>query len=222
MTAPYRTYAARQSSSSARALFSAALAVALTLLVGCGGSSKKTSASAGASTSTTTTTSQSTTSTDSNPEGIPSNEKVQLSSRVVPPEGSIPVRYTCDGQDVPPQFSWETPPPGTVELMLDIIKIQPVNHKLYFAWAITGIKPSTRELDPPKLPAGVISARNSSGRVGYYFCPPKGHAERYVAVLFALPRHLPAKLGFNATQLRLEAEKVARYESLYIFHYTRH
>jgi phosphatidylethanolamine-binding protein (PEBP) family uncharacterized protein len=200
---------------------------ALLILAGCGGSNKTstTSASRLATTSTattTTTTSQPTTSTTNDTEGIPSNEKVQLSSTAIPPEGAIPVRYTCNGQDTPPPLSWETPPPGTVELMLDVIKLKPVNDKLDFAWAITGIKPSVHHLNPPRLPAGVIVGTNSSGRPGYYFCPPKGHTENYVAALFALPRHLPAKPGFNATRLRLEAEKTAHYESLYIFHYTRH
>lgn len=155
-------------------------------------------------------------------EGQPSNEKVELASRVVPAEGAIPARYTCDGQDIAPQLSWETPPPGTVELMLDIIKIKPVNNRLYFAWAITGIKPNVHELNPPKLPSGVIVGQNSDRQVGYNLCPPKHTTEDYVAVIFALPRHLAAKPGFNATSLRLQAEKIAYYESLYIFHYTRH
>jgi phosphatidylethanolamine-binding protein (PEBP) family uncharacterized protein len=214
-----------------KAIFVSTLTTLLLVLAGCGGSNKTSTTSAGrpvistastaGSTSTTTTTSKQTT-TANTPQGLPLNERVQLASTAIPPGGAIPARYTCDGQDTPPPLSWETPPSGTVELMLDIIKVKPVNGELYFAWAITGIKPNVHRLSPPKLPAGVIVGTNSNGQVGYHFCQPKGSKETYVAALFALPRHLPAKQGFNATQMRLEAENTANYQSLYIFNYTRH
>jgi phosphatidylethanolamine-binding protein (PEBP) family uncharacterized protein len=229
-----RTHVPSQRSLPLRTYAASALTTALLALAGCGDSNKTTTTSA-SKPPITTTTGQPTTSSQPAPttatttttpsqhvsEHTPVNEKVQLSSPVMQPEGEIPARYTCDGKDTPPPLRWETPPPGTTELMLDIIKITPVNNKLYFAWAITGIKPTTHQLNPPALPAGIITGTNSTGSTGYHLCPPNNTKENYVAVLFALTRHLPAKPGFNATQLRLQAENAAPYESLYIFHYTR-
>jgi phosphatidylethanolamine-binding protein (PEBP) family uncharacterized protein len=215
---------------------STALALALTslLLAGCGGTTKPattsttTAASAASQPTTTTTTAETqpaTTTTAKAPAArkhLPVfDEEIGLSSPVVRNEGMIPVRYTCDGQDTPPPLRWRTVPHGTTELMLDILKIKPVDNELYVAWAITGIKPNTRQINPPHLPPGTITATNSNHETAYHVCPPKGPTETYVAVLFALPHHLPAKPGFNPIQLRSQAEHTAEYQSLLAFKYTR-
>ena len=95
--------------------------------------------------------------------------------------------------------------------MLDVIKYSPVNGKLFFAWAVTVLRPTSRGIAAGKLPAGAIPGLNSTGSRAYSLCPPKGPKEAYVVVLFALPRHLAAKPGFDPAKLRHEANETANY-----------
>jgi phosphatidylethanolamine-binding protein (PEBP) family uncharacterized protein len=215
-----------------------ATAAALAAMVGCGGG-----ASSGASVSTpdastapapTTTTASSgtaahpatstsgSTSTQKVEERTPVTERVEISSPVVRNEGLLPARYTCDGENIPPPLRWKGIPAGTAELMLDVIKLNPVNHQLYFSWAVTGLSPNTHGIDAKQLPADAIIGTNGAGQLGYDVCPPEGPSESYVAALFALPHRLPARPGFSAAALRREAERTATYQGFLIFKYTRH
>jgi phosphatidylethanolamine-binding protein (PEBP) family uncharacterized protein len=153
-------------------------------------------------------------------ERVPLSEKVAVTSPAIH-SGVLSARYTCDGADTPPPLHIEGVPPGTAELMLDIIKIKPVDNKLYFPWAVAHIKPTTRNIVGGKLPPGAIVGTNGNGKSTYDLCPPKGPAEGYVAVLFALPHELRAKPGFDPMKLRREAERTATYQNLYIFNYKR-
>jgi phosphatidylethanolamine-binding protein (PEBP) family uncharacterized protein len=217
-----------------------ALAVILLLLTGCGGSSTTTTTTAATSVaeptvSTPTNTDASTASASSTPStstgtttpahtqtsAAPVVEKISLTSPVLTYNGAIPARYTCDGKDTPPPLHWTGIPPGTAELMLDIIKIKPENGALSFAWAVTGLSPTTTGIIEGKLPSGAIVGANSQGDAAYRLCPPKGTREEYVIALFALLHHHPAKTGFEPAELRLQAEHDANYQALYIFKYPR-
>lgn len=220
---------------------SALLVVAVVLgifMSGCGGGSNtqsQTSASQAASTPATTGTTASTAATDTGastattpapkpaaPRHLPTLDKIGIGSPVVPADGAVPARYTCDGANEPLPLQWEDIPAGTKELMLDVIKYSPVNGKLFFAWAVTGLRPTSRGIAAGKLPAGAIPGLNSTGSRAYSLCPPKGPKEAYVVVLFALPRHLAAKPGFDPAKLRHEANETANYEGQLGINYQRH
>lgn len=151
------------------------------------------------------------------------NEKIVLSSSAIDPNGGeLDPRYTCDGQDIPMPLKWRGVPPGTAELMIDVIKVKPVNGKLSFAWALAGIPPATQEIVDGKLPPGTVTGLNGDGEPKYRLCPPRGPSEPYVAVIFALPHKLHVKAGFDPVALRHEAERLASYQNLLVFSYTRH
>jgi phosphatidylethanolamine-binding protein (PEBP) family uncharacterized protein len=153
---------------------------------------------------------------------LPTVAEIGLTSPVVPHlNAAIPARYTCDGANTPLPLRWSGIPAGTKELMLDIIKFSPVNGKLFYAWAVSGLKPTTHGITDGKLPDGAIPATNSTGQRTYSLCPPKGSAESYVAVLFALPHRLAAKPGFDPAQLRHEAEATADFQGQLAFTYER-
>lgn len=216
-----------------------AAATAMLFAAGCGGGSTKTSASQEATPqgtqasktsttpTTTTTTTASTQTTGATPppthttQQAPPNERIVLSSPAVSSSG-LQSRYTCDGQDVPLPLRWKGVPPGTAELMIDVIKVKPVANKLYFSWAVTHISPTTHEIREGKLPPGAVVGTNGDGQAAYHLCPPKGQVESYVAVIFALPHVLRARPGFDPAKLRLQAEHMATYQNLLIFNYTRH
>ncbi|HUN77874.1 MAG TPA: YbhB/YbcL family Raf kinase inhibitor-like protein [Solirubrobacteraceae bacterium] len=137
------------------------------------------------------------------------------------PEGALPARYTCDGHNQPPPLRWKKVPAGTAELMLDVMKIAPVNGRLFVAWAVAGLKPSLRAIGAGKLPAGAVVGANSLGQASYDLCPPKGPSESYVAVLLALPHKLGLQTGFDGREARDRAIHEATFESSLIFSYQR-
>ncbi len=204
--------------------------LAAALATGCGGgsstaasSSQPSAAATTAQTQTTTqpaSTSPATTHTSQHAHAsVPTVAEVKISSPALQAE-ALPARYTCDGANISPPLSWRGIPPGTVELMLDVINLKPLNNQLHIDWAVAGIDPNSTGTAAGTLPPGAILGTNSSGHTAYSLCPPHHH-EDYLTVLFALPRHLHVKPGFNAAALRHEAVHTAEFEGFLFFHYTR-
>lgn len=223
-----------------RAIASACAVLAAVLAGGCGGGSSTTGSTgsaatdrspAGATATTTQTPTQTTqpasttpartATTQHAPEPAPTNAKVVISSAAVQ-HGVLPARYTCDGANISPPLHWKGIPPGTAELMLDVLNLEPVAGKLYFDWAVTGINPKSSSTAAGVVPPGAVVGAGSNGQTKYSLCPAKpGSHENYIAVLFALPHRLHAKTGFDATALRLQAERTAQFEGFLFFKYTR-
>ena len=89
-----------------------------------------------------------------------------------------------------------------------VVNAHPVDEKLVFDWAVTGLKPTSIGISAGRLPAGAIVGRNSFGHVGYSLCLPKGRREEnFVVRLIALPHVLTVKSGFDAEAVYMEAER---------------
>ena len=188
------------------------LAVMLALTA-CGGSSSTsqsssasaasaTQASASTSATTSTSTSATTTASKASSEKVPTIDVQMASSVKLEP---IAARYTCDGADISPPVSWSHIPAHTVELDLFQFNLAPVHGKLFANWAVAGLSPKLHGLQAGRLPASAIVGRNSHGHTGYSLCPPKGPSVRSLFLLYALPKKIPARAGFNAEALREKA-----------------
>jgi len=116
--------------------------------------------------------------------------------------GRLPATYTCDGADSWPELHWGAVPPGTAELILYAMNLQPVEGRLFVDWALAGIDPALSEIGAGRLPAGTVVGTNSFGKQGYSICPPAGSGEVYVFALYALPTALSPKQGFDPRELR--------------------
>jgi phosphatidylethanolamine-binding protein (PEBP) family uncharacterized protein len=112
--------------------------------------------------------------------------------------------YTCDGANSPPALRWAGTPAGSEELALYVMNAKPVNGRLFFDWAVAGLDPGIESLGAGALPAGAVVGTNSLGKRGYSICPEPGGAETYIFALFALPRALSPKPGFDPRALREE------------------
>lgn len=113
--------------------------------------------------------------------------------------GSIPSRYTCDGEDISPPLQWGAPPPGTRSLVLivdDPDAPDPRAPKMTWVhWVLYDIPPDARGLaegiSPSRLPQGTLEGLNDWKRTGYGGpCPPIGR-HRYFFKLYALDTVLP-------------------------------
>lgn len=134
-----------------------------------------------------------------------------LSSPAFDPGGSIPKKFTCDGEDVSPPLSWDAPPAGTQSLAL-IADDPDAPAGTWVHWVLFDLPGETRELaeDMPKqqeLPGGARQGRNDFRRIGYGGpCPPPGPAHRYFFKLYALN----TKLGLTASATKSHVEKAMR------------
>jgi Raf kinase inhibitor-like YbhB/YbcL family protein len=133
-----------------------------------------------------------------------------LSSQAFGHNGSIPRRFTCEGDDVAPDLAWSNVPPGTRSLALvvdDPDAPDPAAPKLTWVhWVLYNIPPGAAGLATAAaagdLPEGTREGLNDWKRTGYGGpCPPVGR-HRYFHKLYALDRTLP-DLG-RPTKAQLE------------------
>ncbi len=125
--------------------------------------------------------------------------KFNLTSPAFTHEGEIPVKHTCDGENVSPPLQWAGIPEGTQSLSLIVIDPD-APHPLFpimtwTHWVLYNIPPSATNLDAgvrtAELPPGTLEGLNDWKRTGYGGpCPPLGR-HRYFFKLFALDTVLP-------------------------------
>jgi len=122
---------------------------------------------------------------------------IELKSAAI--SGPIPVKYTCDGQDISPPLEWGSVPARTSELVLVLVSFTPVSSTRYSVnevnWAVAGINPQLHRLAAGQLPRGTHVGRANSGTHRYSICPGHGKTEDYQFELYALPESVkvPAK-----------------------------
>lgn len=114
-------------------------------------------------------------------------------------EGIIPLRQTCDGQDLSPQLAWTGQPANTKSLVLivdDPDAPDPAAPKMTWVhWILYNIPSAASSLvegvSVRDLPPGTRQGLNDWQRTGYGGpCPPIG-SHRYFHKLFALDVLLP-------------------------------
>jgi len=114
--------------------------------------------------------------------------------------GSIPRRFTCDGDDVSPQLHWNGVPGSAKSLVLivdDPDAPDPAAPRMTWVhWVLYDLPPTSSGLpesvSAQALPAGTRQGLNDWRREGYGGpCPPVGD-HRYFFKLYALDTVLPA------------------------------
>ncbi|MGR9099597.1 MAG: YbhB/YbcL family Raf kinase inhibitor-like protein [Gammaproteobacteria bacterium] len=114
-------------------------------------------------------------------------------------QGSMPLVYTCDGDDVSPELAWTGVPREAKSLVLivdDPDAPDPAAPKMTWVhWVLYNIPPTAMGLErgvaPHNLPEGTKQGKNDWKRTGYGGpCPPIGR-HRYFHKLYALDTVLP-------------------------------
>lgn len=123
-----------------------------------------------------------------------------LESSAFAPGEAIPVRFTCDGDDLSPPLAWAEPPPGTESLAL-IFDDPDAPAGTWVHWVLFSIPATARSL--PEGAAGTgLQGTNSWGRDGYGGpCPPSGSTHTYVFRLYALDATLDLAPGASKEAL---------------------
>jgi len=133
-------------------------------------------------------------------------EQISISPDAFKAGSSLPIEYTCDGEDRSPALSWNTVPAGTQSIAL-IVDDPDAPGKTWVHWVIYNIPANTTvlPLGVPKnktLDDGSLQGKNDFGRIGYNGpCPPPGKAHRYFFKVYALDTTLSLKSGATKSQL---------------------
>lgn len=133
-------------------------------------------------------------------------QKITLTSPAFRAGGSIPRKYTCDGNDVSPPLAWKNAPTDTRAFAL-IADDPDAPGGTWVHWVIYDLPAAANALaeDVGKsvtLASGALQGLNNFGRIGYDGpCPPPGPAHRYIFKLYALDAESGLKPGASKTQL---------------------
>jgi Raf kinase inhibitor-like YbhB/YbcL family protein len=152
---------------------------------------------------------------------VATNDGFQLESPDVDEGGTIPRKFTCDGEDVSPALEWAGAPDRTAALALIV---DDPDARGFVHWIVLDMSGSASG----GLPEGVSPSpdaprqgRNDFGRIGYGGpCPPSG-THRYVFTLYALdaPLSLPGTPGVADVRAAIEGHVLA--EARLTARYTR-
>jgi phosphatidylethanolamine-binding protein (PEBP) family uncharacterized protein len=124
--------------------------------------------------------------------------------------GGLTSTNTCKGKNTSPELAWSKVPPGTKELAVFAVNVQPVKGKLYFDWALAGIDPRVTHLKAGEVPAGAVRGLTSSGAKGWSLCPPNSKSETYIFSVYALIKALSPNEGFDPLKLRVKATPLTK------------
>ena len=114
--------------------------------------------------------------------------------------GAIPVKYTCQGQDISPPLEIADVPEKAKSLAL-VMDDPDAPKGTWDHWIVWNIPRDTTAIAEGKEPKGVAGT-NSFSKTGYRGpCPPKGPAHRYVFKLYALDTELDIKEGSRKAEL---------------------
>ena len=109
---------------------------------------------------------------------------MKISSSAFTDGGSIPRKYTCDGNNVSPALAFAGVPNGAKSLAL-IVDDPDAPGGTFDHWIVWNIPPATTSIGDGQVPEG-LSGRNGFGKSGYGGpCPPSGE-HRYYFKLYAL------------------------------------
>jgi len=130
---------------------------------------------------------------------------IRITSGAFEQGGKIPVKYTCDGQDVSPPLSWEGVPEGTKALAI-ICDDPDAPMGTWVHWVLFNIPPGVTEL-PENVPAqptlenGAVHGINDFRNYGYGGPCPPGGTHRYFFKIYALDAKVDLKPGATKAQL---------------------
>ncbi|MCB2209881.1 YbhB/YbcL family Raf kinase inhibitor-like protein [bacterium] len=111
----------------------------------------------------------------------------------------IPTKFTCEGDDVSPELSWQDVP-DEAECLALIVDDPDAPSGTFTHWVVYNLPKIPEGLDEgaslsERLSEGLREGLNGAGRQGYMGpCPPRGHGDhRYTFRLYALDEKLDLK-----------------------------
>ncbi len=127
---------------------------------------------------------------------------MNLSSNAFTNNGTVPVAYTCDGQNVNPPLQISGTPETAKSLVL-IVDDPDAPRGTWVHWTVWNIDPKTTEIPANSVPAGSVQGLTDFGNNKWGGpCPPSG-THRYFFKIYALDVTLD--LPVSAKKIDLES-----------------
>lgn len=115
----------------------------------------------------------------------------------------IPVKYTCDGEDINPPLEIKDVPEGTQSLVL-IVDDPDAPIGTFLHWLVWNISLDTLKIEENSIPPRAIQGRNDFGKESYGGpCPPSGE-HRYFFKIYALDKKLDLPAGSKLKDVERE------------------
>jgi hypothetical protein len=137
--------------------------------------------------------------TEAPAEEIEQTTPLELSSTAFAQGEPIPVKYSCDGDDISPPLTWGDPPEGTQTLAL-IMDDPDAPGGTWDHWVVFNLSAEVREL-PEAASVTATVGKNSWGRNDYGGPCPPGGTHRYFFKLYALDTDLSLDENANKSQV---------------------
>ncbi len=137
---------------------------------------------------------------------------MQLTSTAFTEGGQIPIKHTCDDQDVSPPLKWSGVPVSARSLVL-IADDPDAPVGTWTHWVLFDLPPAVTELAESQpatqyLPNQAKQGLNDFRRLGYGGpCPPPGKPHRYFFKVYALDTLLELKPGASKKDVEHAMEK---------------
>jgi len=132
--------------------------------------------------------------------------QIQLTSAAFGYGDKIPVRFTCEGDDVSPPLAWSGAPVDSRSFAL-ICEDPDAPRGTWIHWILYNLPAAAVELTQavptmPEIPSGARHGRNTAGNMAYAGpCPPPGRPHRYFFRLYALDILLSLPPGATRDEL---------------------
>jgi hypothetical protein len=120
--------------------------------------------------------------------------KIKVSSSAFQEGGTIPEKFSKNGQNVSPELRIEGAPAETKSLAL-IVDDPDAPVGLFTHWLVWNIDPKTTEIAEGSASSGAVQGKNDFGEIGYGGPQPPSGTHRYFFKVFALDRTLDLKPG---------------------------
>jgi len=114
--------------------------------------------------------------------------------------GTIPEKFSKNGQNVSPGLRIEGAPAEAKSLVL-IVDDPDAPVGLFTHWLVWNIDPKTSGIAEGSAPSGAVQGRNDFGEMGYGGPQPPSGTHRYYFKIFALDRTLDLKPGAKRRDL---------------------
>ena len=122
-------------------------------------------------------------------EEAPKTEELKIMSPVFENNGSLPLRYTCDGKNINPPLMIENVPRGSKSLALVLDDLD-APRGTFVHWIVWNMDPGIKDIRENSVPHGAVEGTNGFKKRKYGGpCPPT-RAHRYVFRLYALNNRL--------------------------------
>ncbi len=126
--------------------------------------------------------------------------KVKISSPAFPEGGTIPEKFSKNGQNLSPPLRIQATPAQAKSLAL-IVDDPDAPTGLFTHWLVWNIDPKTNAIEEGSVPKGGVQGKNDFNDVGYGGPQPPSGTHRYYFKIFALNTTLDLKPGAKRKEL---------------------